>query len=61
MSWNTSLLVKSEDLGLFINTLIAHHKYYRHIREKFRKPIQMQLSNKAKTFCEHFIAFLKST
>ena len=49
MSWKTSLLVGSEILGLFINTLTANDKNYRHNRENFPEPNQIQLSKKSKT------------
>ena len=54
-------MLKSEILGLFVNTLTADDKYSRHNWEKFPQPFQMQLSKKPKTFYENFIAFLIST
>ena len=48
-------------LGLLVNNLIADDKYSRHSRENFPHQIQMQLSQKAKTFSRLYIAFLKST
>ena len=56
----TSLLVISETLGLFGNTMTADHMYFRHRWEKFPKQVQTQLSQKQKTFSGNFIAFLKS-
>ena len=50
LSWKISLLVCHEILGMFVNTLTADDKYYHHYMEKFAKPIQMQLSNKANHF-----------
>ena len=47
-------------LGLFVNTLTADDKYSRLVRENFHEKIQMQLSEKPKTFSEFHIAFLKS-
>ena len=45
----------------FINTLTANYDYSRSNRENLSLPIQMQLSEKPKTFCQYFIAFLEST
>ena len=51
--------------GLFrisgFNTLTANYKYSRSNRENLSLPIQMQLSEKPKIFCQFFIAFLEST
>ena len=41
LSWKLSLLVRSEGLRLFVNTLTAHHKYSRHNRENFLQAVQM--------------------
>ena len=60
-SWKKLLLVRSEILGLFVNTLTADEKYSRYNREKFPQQIQMQLYKKPKTFSRLFIVFLKST
>ena len=38
-----SLLVISEILGLFLNTVTANDKYSLHNREKLQEPIQMLL------------------
>ena len=56
-----SLLVISEILGLFLNTVTANDKYSLHNREKLQEPIQMLLWNKQKTFSAFFAPFLKST
>ena len=56
-----SLLVISEILELFVNTLSSDDSYSSHKRENFLQTIQMQLSKKLKTFYQFFIAFLKST
>ena len=61
MSWKTSLLIRSKISELFLNTLTADEKNSRHNRENLPQPIQMQLSQKAETFCRNFVAFLKST
>ena len=43
------------------NTLTANYEYSRSNRENLPLPIQMQLSEKVKTFSHSFIAFLEST
>ena len=57
---NFSLLVRSEILGKFHNTLTTDDKYYRPNKENFQQPFQLQLSNKPKSFCQGFIATLTS-
>ena len=47
-------------LRLFVNTLIVNDKHYLLNRDNFPQPIQMQLSQKQKTFSEFFFVFLKS-
>ena len=56
----TSLLVRSEILGMFDNTLTADGKYFRHYWENFAQPIQMHFSKKQFFFSGKFVAFLKS-
>ena len=56
-----SLLVIQRILRLFVITLITDDKHYLLNRDNLRQPIQMQLSQKQKTFSEFFLAFLKST
>ena len=46
-------------LGLLANTLAADEKYPVLNRDNLTIPIQMQLSQKQKTFSEFFAAFLK--
>ena len=46
-------------LGLRVNTLATNEKYPVLKRENLTIPIQMQLSQKQKTFFEFFAAFLK--
>ena len=41
LSCNTSLLVRSKNLGLFANTMTVDDKYSRHIKENLPQPIQM--------------------
>ena len=60
MHWKKSLLVIHKILRLFVNTLIVDDKHYVLNRDNLTQPIQMQLSQKQKTFSEFFFAFLKS-
>ena len=46
---------------LFVNALTANDKRYLLNRDNLTQPIQMQLSQKQKTFSEFFCAFLKSS
>ena len=55
------LLLTSEMLGLFANTLTVYDKYSRHNCEIFWQQIEMQLSEKSNNFPQFLIAFLKST
>ena len=48
-------------LGLLANTLAADDRYPVPNRENLMIPIEMQLSQKQKTFADFFSAFLKST
>ena len=50
LSSKTSLIVRSEILGLFFNTVTADDKYPCHNRKNIAQSIRMQLSNKPKTF-----------
>ena len=59
--WKISPLVLSEILGVFVNTLTADGKYPVQGCENLQLPIQMQLSEKPKTFSEFFILFVEST
>ena len=54
-----SLLVICERLGLSVDTLTANDKYLLRNSENFSELIEMQLSEKQKTFCEYFAPFLK--
>ena len=56
-----SLLLTSQILGLLVNTLAADEKYPVLNTDNLTIPIQMQLSQKQKTFSQFFAAFLKST
>ena len=55
-----SLLVICKILRLFVNTFSAVDKYSLPNREYLTQPIQMQLSQKQKTFPRFFCAFSKS-
>ena len=60
LSWKTSLLLTCQILGLLVNTLAAHEKYPVLNRDNLTIPIQIQLSQKQKTFSQFLCAFLKS-
>ena len=55
-----SLLVIHKILRLFVSTLTVNEKHYLLSRENLTQPIQMQLSQKQKTFFQLFFAFWKS-
>ena len=48
-------------LGLLVNSLAADEKYPVLNRDNLTIPIQMQLSQKQKTFSKFFTEFLKSS
>ena len=56
-----SSLVLAEILGVFVNTLTADGNYLVPDCENFQLPIQMQLSEKRKTFSQFFVPVLEST
>ena len=60
LSWKKSLLLTCQILGLLVNTLAADEKYPVLNRDNLTIPIQMQLSQKHKTFCQYFASFFKS-
>ena len=45
---------------MFVNTLPVHDKHYLLNRDNLTQTIQIQLSQKRKTFFEFFLAFLES-
>ena len=45
---------------MFVNTLTVHDKHYLFNRDNLTQTIQIELSEKQKTFFEFFLAFLKS-
>ena len=53
-----SALVRSEILGLFVNTLTGEYMYSRHNKQNFPQQFQTQLSQKRKAFSRFFIGFL---
>ena len=60
MHWKKSLLVTDKFLRLFVNALPADDKHYMLNRDNLAQPIQMQLSQKQKSFSQFLFAFLKS-
>ena len=56
-----SSLVLGEILGVFVNTLTADGNYLVPDCENFQLPIEMQLSEKRKTFSQFFVPVLEST
>ena len=61
MSWKIVILVRSETLELFGNTLSRAHIYSCYRREKLSQHIQTVLYQKRRIFCQIFIAFSEST
>ena len=55
-----SLLLTCQILGLLVNTLAADEKYPVLHRDNLTIPIQMQISQKQKTFAEFFASNFKS-
>ena len=60
MYWKKPLLVIEKFLRLFVNTFPADEKHYLLNRDNLTQPIQIQLSQKQKTFSQFFFAFLES-
>ena len=54
-------LVLREILGVFVNILTCNAKYSVQESDNLPLPIQMQLSEKRKTFSRLFVPFLEST
>ena len=61
LSWKKSLLLTCKILGLLVNILAADEKYPVLNRDNLTIPIQMQLSQKQKTFSQFLGAFFQST
>ena len=55
-----SRLLTCQILGFLVNTLPTDEKYPVFNRDNLTVPIQIQLSQKPKTFSEFFLAFFKS-
>ena len=55
------VLVISEVLGQFVNTITAVYNYIRQNLENLRQQVQTQISRKPKTLSEFFIALMKFT
>ena len=60
MHWKKSLLVIHKILRLFLHTLAVNDKQYLLNRDNLAQPIQLELSQKQKTFSQFFFSFLKS-
>ena len=56
-----SSLVSVENLGVFVNTLTADGKYPVQDSENLQIPIQMELSQKRKSFSALFVPYPEST
>ena len=56
-----SPVVLGEIVGVFVNTLTSDGKYPVQGCENLELPIQTQLSEKRKSFCEVFVPILDST
>ena len=54
------LLVIHKFLRVFANTLTVDDNHYLVNRDNLTQAIQIQLSQKQKTFCNFFFAFLKA-
>ena len=59
LSWKKSLFFTCKILGLVVNTIPVDEKYPVLNRENLTIPIQMQLSQKQKTFAQFLSLFLK--
>ena len=54
-------LALGKTLSVFLNTLTADGKYLVEDWQNLQLPMQMQLSEKHKTFCEFFVPSLESS
>ena len=59
LSWKKSFLLTYKILGLLLNTLAANENYPVLHRDNLTIPIQMQSSQRKKSFSPFFAAFLK--
>ena len=60
MHWKKSLLVIHKILRLFLHTLAVNDKQYLLNTDNLAQPIQLELSQKQKTFSQFVFCFLKS-
>ena len=60
MHWKKFLLVMHKILRLFVNILTVDEKHYLLNRDNLTQAIQMELSQKQKTFSEFLFVFSKS-
>ena len=60
MHWKKSLVVIHKIPRLFVNTLTPDSKHYLLNRDNFTQRIQIQVTQKQKTFSEFLLAVLKS-
>ena len=60
LCYRKSLSLRSEILGLLLNTLTADCEFYGTNRDNLPLPIQIELSEKIQTSSRFFIAFLQS-
>ena len=60
MHWKKSLLVIHKILRPFVHTLAVNDKQYLLNRDNLAQPIQLELSQKQKTFSQFVFSFLKS-
>ena len=61
LNYKKLFLIRSEILGLLVNTMTANYEYSRSNRENLPSPIYMQLSKNPKIFCCIFLASLQCT
>ena len=59
MSWKKSLFLTCQILGRLVNTMAADEKYPVLNRHNLTIPIQMQFTQKEKSFSKFFAAFFK--
>ena len=61
MRGKKSFSVRSETLGLLVNTLTPNNVYFRSNTDQLAVPIQMQLPEKQEKFSRFFIPFFESS
>ena len=61
LSWKISVLVRSEMLGLFVNTLTAEYMHSSRNMQNLPQQLQTRFYLKRKVFAGFLIAFLKCT